>query len=61
MEFIPCVLEAETTFRNQNLKTRDRNKSDPEGKKRKVQMEERNNPRNNDPVENSKMTNSTRV
>ena len=45
MEFTACVLETETRVRN---------KSDQEGKKRESTMKERNNPRNNNPVEYSK-------
>ena len=49
MEFISCVLETETTVRNQTLKQETESKSDHEGT-----MKEINNPRKNNPVEYSK-------
>ena len=49
MEIIPCVLETETTVRNQSHK-----QERPRGEEKRSTMKEINNPRKNDPVEYSK-------
>ena len=52
MEFIPCVLETETTVRNQS-QTQER----PRGEEKRSTTKERNNPRTNNAVEYSKNNN----